>query len=35
VREQVERRDIPWRDAAYVVALSRVAESHEKRGLWP
>jgi len=35
VRTEVEERDVTWRDAAYVVALSRVAESHEKRGLWP
>ncbi|NHN49946.1 Glu/Leu/Phe/Val dehydrogenase [Halostella sp. JP-L12] len=35
VREEVEDREIPWRDAAYVVALSRVAKSHQKRGLWP
>ena len=35
VRAEVEERDIPWRDAAYVVALSRIAEAHEARGLWP
>ncbi|WP_121822944.1 glutamate dehydrogenase GdhB [Halostella salina] len=35
VRAEVEERDVTWRDAAYVVALSRIAESHEKRGLWP
>ncbi|WP_327052200.1 glutamate dehydrogenase GdhB [Halomicrococcus gelatinilyticus] len=35
VRAEVEARDIPWREAAYVVALSRVAEAHEARGLWP
>ncbi|MFC7166165.1 glutamate dehydrogenase GdhB [Halospeciosus flavus] len=35
VREEVEARDITWRRAAYVVALQRVAESHEHRGLWP
>ena len=35
VREEVERRDIPWRDAAYVVSLSRVADAHRTRGLWP
>jgi len=35
VRTEVEEREIPWRDAAYVVALSRIAEAHEKRGLWP
>ncbi|TMT87462.1 Glu/Leu/Phe/Val dehydrogenase [Haloterrigena sp. H1] len=26
---------LTWRDAAYVVALSRVAEAKETRGLWP
>ena len=35
VREEVEARDCTWRDAAYVVALSRVADAHEARGLWP
>ncbi|WP_049927624.1 glutamate dehydrogenase GdhB [Halopiger goleimassiliensis] len=35
VREQRERRDVTWRDAAYVVALSRIAEAHDSRGLWP
>ncbi|QSW99802.1 glutamate dehydrogenase GdhB [Haloterrigena alkaliphila] len=35
VRDEVERRDLSWRDAAYVVALSRVAEAHDARGLWP
>ncbi|WP_247002351.1 glutamate dehydrogenase GdhB [Halosolutus gelatinilyticus] len=35
VREEVERRDVPWRDAAYAVALSRITEAHEMRGLWP
>ncbi|GKZ15402.1 glutamate dehydrogenase GdhB [Haladaptatus sp. T7] len=27
--------DVTWRDAAYVVALSRIAEAKESRGLWP
>jgi glutamate dehydrogenase (NAD(P)+) len=35
VRREVEERDVSWRDAAYVVALSRVAEAHQARGLWP
>ncbi|TYL38558.1 amino acid dehydrogenase [Natronococcus pandeyae] len=35
LREEVERRDVSWRDAAYVVALSRIADAHEARGLWP
>ncbi len=35
VRAEVERRDVRWRDAAYIVALSRIAAAHESRGLWP
>ncbi len=35
VRQEVEQKDIGWRDAAYVVALSRIAAAHESRGLWP
>jgi glutamate dehydrogenase (NAD(P)+) len=35
VREAYEAREVTWRDAAYVVALSRVAAAHEARGLWP
>ena len=35
VRTEVESRDVSWRDAAYVVALSRVAAAHKVRGLWP
>ncbi len=35
VREAYEARDVTWRDAAYIVALSRVAGAHEARGLWP
>ncbi len=35
VRTVVDERDVTWRDAAYIVALSRVAEAHEARGLWP
>ena len=35
VREEYEKRDVTWRDAAYIVALRRVAEAHEVRGLWP
>ncbi len=27
--------DVTWRDAAYHVALSRIAEAKETRGLWP
>jgi glutamate dehydrogenase (NAD(P)+) len=35
VRREVEARGVTWRDAAYVVALSRIADAHEARGLWP
>ncbi|WP_126661893.1 glutamate dehydrogenase GdhB [Haloterrigena salifodinae] len=35
VREEVEAKDLTWRDAAYVVALSRIAEAKATRGLWP
>jgi glutamate dehydrogenase (NADP) (EC 1.4.1.4) len=35
VREEFDARDITWRDAAYVVALNRVADAHRIRGLWP
>ncbi|WP_247003976.1 glutamate dehydrogenase GdhB [Halosolutus gelatinilyticus] len=35
VREEYDARDVTWRDAAYIVALSRVAEAHDARGLWP
>ncbi|GAA0271467.1 glutamate dehydrogenase GdhB [Halobacterium noricense] len=35
VREEFEAREVTWRDAAYIVALSRIAEAHDTRGLWP
>ena len=35
VREEHDARDVTWRDAAYIVALSRIADAHEARGLWP
>jgi len=35
VRREFESRDVTWREAAYVVALSRIADAHESRGLWP
>ncbi|USZ68244.1 Glu/Leu/Phe/Val dehydrogenase [Halorussus salilacus] len=35
VRAEVEERDVSWRDAAYIVALSRIAEAKSTRGLWP
>jgi glutamate dehydrogenase (NAD(P)+) len=35
LRHEVETRDVRWRDAAYIVALSRIGAAHESRGLWP
>jgi len=35
VRAAYDDRDVTWRDAAYVVALERLAEAHDYRGLWP
>ena len=35
VRAEYDDRDVTWREAAYVVALSRLAEAHDARGLWP
>lgn len=35
VCDAYEERDVTWRDAAYIVALSRISEAHEARGLWP
>ncbi|WP_137289829.1 glutamate dehydrogenase GdhB [Natronorubrum halophilum] len=35
VRKEYEARDVTWRDATYIVALERIAEAHETRGLWP
>ncbi|AGB36831.1 glutamate dehydrogenase GdhB [Natronococcus occultus] len=35
VREEYDTRDVTWRDATYLVALSRIAEAHNARGLWP
>ena len=35
VKDEYENRNVTWRDAAYIVALSRIAEAHEARGLWP
>ncbi|RRJ30364.1 glutamate dehydrogenase GdhB [Halocatena pleomorpha] len=35
VRDEFESRSVSWRDAAYIVALSRIAEAHNVRGLWP
>ncbi|WP_293032517.1 glutamate dehydrogenase GdhB [Natronococcus sp.] len=35
VREEYEERDVTWRDATYLVALSRIADAHDARGLWP
>ena len=35
VRSEVDANGLTWRDAAYVVALSRIADAKETRGLWP
>ena len=35
VRREFDNHDATWREAAYIVALSRIAEAHESRGLWP
>jgi glutamate dehydrogenase (NAD(P)+) len=35
VQRIVDERCVTWRDAAYIVALSRIAEAKETRGLWP
>jgi len=32
VRTEFEQREVTWRDAAYIVALSRIAEAHEGTG---
>ncbi|MFP4529897.1 MAG: glutamate dehydrogenase GdhB [Halodesulfurarchaeum sp.] len=35
VREAHETHDVPWRLAAYIVALERLEAAHDARGLWP
>ncbi|WP_411966099.1 glutamate dehydrogenase GdhB [Haloferax sp. YSMS24] len=35
VSDARDELDVTWRDAAYVVGLSRIAEAKESRGLWP
>ncbi|QLH76638.1 Glu/Leu/Phe/Val dehydrogenase [Halosimplex rubrum] len=35
VREEFEAHDATWRQGAYIVGLSRIADAHESRGLWP
>ncbi|MFC6954999.1 glutamate dehydrogenase GdhB [Halorubellus litoreus] len=35
VRTQVDEQDLTWRDAALTVALSRIGNAKETRGLWP
>lgn len=35
IRTEKEAGAPTWRDAAYAVALSRIAEAHDVRGLWP
>ncbi|QLD90329.1 Glu/Leu/Phe/Val dehydrogenase [Natronomonas salina] len=33
--ERVEEEGVTWREGAYMVALDRLVEAHELRGLWP
>lgn len=35
VRQIVDGQDVTWRDAAYALALSRIGDAKETRGLWP
>lgn len=35
VAARVDRQDLAWRDAAYVLALERLGAAHDARGLWP
>ncbi len=35
VRREREAHEVTWREAAYILALTRIAEAHESRGLWP
>ncbi|MGB9954725.1 glutamate dehydrogenase GdhB (plasmid) [Haloarcula marismortui] len=35
VRTEYERRDVSWREATYIVALTRTADAYRSRGLWP
>ena len=35
VRVEVEKGGVTWRDAASIVALSRLVDAHANRGLWP
>lgn len=35
VEGEFNDRERTWRDAAYIVALSRIAEAHKARGIWP
>ncbi len=35
VTNEFETREVSWREAAYIVALSRIAAAHDYRGLWP
>ncbi|MFB6222547.1 MAG: glutamate dehydrogenase GdhB [Haloarcula sp.] len=35
LRTEVEARDVTWRTAAYIVALSRIGDALNARGLWP
>lgn len=35
IRAEYDQRDVTWREATYIVALSRIKEAHQARGLWP
>jgi glutamate dehydrogenase (NAD(P)+) len=35
VETEAEQHEVSWRDGAYIVALERIANAHEARGLWP
>jgi glutamate dehydrogenase (NAD(P)+) len=35
VKWKAEEYEVPWREAAYIVVLERIADAHETRGLWP
>jgi len=35
LRREVEDRGVTWRTAAYIVALSRIGDAMNARGLWP
>jgi glutamate dehydrogenase/leucine dehydrogenase len=35
VLEVAKKYDVSMADAAYILAISRIADAHEKLGLWP